>query len=91
MHKKNGSLQLYIDFCHLNKSAKKDAYLLPCMQEQMEPVVGVRHFSCINLKSDFLQVNFFAVVKSFEYNNVISANFVQTVKKSRNRLRNTSY
>ena len=50
------------------------------MQEQMEPMVGVLHFSCINLKSGFLQVNFFAVVKSFEYSNAISANFVQIVK-----------
>ena len=65
VHKKDGSLQLYIDFCHLNKSTKKDTYLLPCMQEQMEPMVGVRHFSCINLKIGFLHVNFFVVVKSF--------------------------
>ena len=29
-----------------------------------------------------MEVTFFAVVNSFEYNNVISANFVQTVKNS---------
>ena len=45
-----------IDFRKLNEQTKKDAYLLPHMQEQMESMVGAKHFSCIDLKSGFWQV-----------------------------------
>ena len=54
--KKDGPLQFCIDFRKLNKWTKKDAYPLPCMQEQMESIVRARHFSCIDLKSGFWQV-----------------------------------
>ena len=56
VRKKDGSLRFCIDFRKLNERTKKDAYLLPRMQEQMESMVGARHFSCINLKSGFWQV-----------------------------------
>ena len=53
VRKKDGSLQFCIDFRHLNARTKKDAYPLPRMQETM---VGTRHFSCMDLKSGFWQV-----------------------------------
>ena len=56
VRKKDGSLRFCIDFCKLNERTKKDAYPLPRMQEQMESMVGARHFSCIDLKSGFWQV-----------------------------------
>ena len=56
VRKKDGSLGFCIDFCCLNARTKKDAYPLPHMQETMESMVGVQHFSCMDLKSGFWQV-----------------------------------
>ena len=56
VRKKDGSLRFCIDFRKLNERTRKDAYPLPRMQEQMESMVGTRHFSCIDLKSGFWQV-----------------------------------
>ena len=56
MRKKDGSLRFCIDFRHLNTRTKNDAYPLPHMQETMESMVGARHFSCMDLKSGFWQV-----------------------------------
>ena len=56
VRKKDGSLRFCINFCHLNARTKKDAYPLPHMQETMESMVGARHFSCMDLKSGFWQV-----------------------------------
>ena len=56
VHKKDGGLQFCIDFCRLNSRTKKDAYLLPQMQETMESMVGARFFSIMDLKSGFWQV-----------------------------------
>ena len=56
VRKKDGSLQFCIDFHRLNARTKKDAYPLPRMQETMESMVGTRHFSCMDLKSGFWQV-----------------------------------
>ena len=56
MRKKDGSLRFCIDFCRLNTRTKKDAYPLPHMQETMESMVRTRHFSCMDLKSGFWQV-----------------------------------
>ena len=56
VRKKDGSLWFCIDFCRLNARTKKDAYPLPRMQETMESMVGTRHFSCMDLKSGFWQV-----------------------------------
>ena len=56
MRKKDGSLRFCIDFDRLNARTKKDAFPLPRMQETMESMVGTRHFSCMDLKSGFWQV-----------------------------------
>ena len=56
VRKKDGLLWFCIDFHCLNAWTKKDAYPLPCMQETMESMVGARHFSCMDLKSGFWQV-----------------------------------
>ena len=56
VRKKYGSLRFCIDFRCLNARTKKDAYPLPHMQETMESMVGARHFSCMDLKSGFWQV-----------------------------------
>ena len=56
MRKKDGSLRFCIDFHRWNTRTKKDAYPLPHMQESMESMVGARHFSCMDLKSGFWQV-----------------------------------
>ena len=54
--RKGGSLRFCIDFRRLNARTKKDTYPLPRMQETMESMVGARHFSCMDLKSWFWQV-----------------------------------
>ena len=56
VHKKDGGLRFCIDFRRLNRRTKKDAYLLPRMQEMMESMVGARLFSTMDLKSGFWQV-----------------------------------
>ena len=56
VRKKDGSLRFCIDFRHLNARTKKDAYPLLRMQETMESMVGAQHFSCMDLKSRFWQV-----------------------------------
>ena len=56
VRKKDGGLRFCFDFCRLNSRTKKDAYLLPRMQETMESMVGTRFFSTMDLKSGFWQV-----------------------------------
>ena len=56
VRKKDWSLRFCIDFRRFNARTKKDAYPLPQMQETMESMVGARHFSCMDLKSGFWQV-----------------------------------
>ena len=56
VRKKDGSLRFCIDFRRLNAWTKNNAYPLPRMQETMESMVGTLHFSCMDLKSGFWQV-----------------------------------
>ena len=55
--KKDGSLHFCIDFSHLNARTKKDSYPLSRIWEALESLVGTGHFSCLDLKSGFWQIN----------------------------------
>ena len=57
VRKKDGSLWFCINFCCLNACMKKDSYALPIKQETLESLVGVGHFSCLDLKLGFWQIN----------------------------------
>ena len=54
--KKDGSLCFCIDLSHLNAHTKKDSYPLPRIQEALESLVGIGHFSCLDLKSGFWKI-----------------------------------
>ena len=64
--KKDGSLHFCIDFCHLNACTKKDSYPLPRIQEALESLVGIGHFSCLDLKSGFWQIKMDEVLKQYK-------------------------
>ena len=53
VRKKDGSLHFYINFRCLNTHTKKDCYPLHQIQEVLESLAGVGHFSCLDLKSRF--------------------------------------
>ena len=53
VHKKDGGLCFCIGFCKLNARTKKDSYLLPWIQEDIESLVGVEYFSYLELKAGF--------------------------------------
>ena len=56
LRKKDGSLHFCVDFCRLNVHTKKDLYSLPQIQETLESMAGVAHFSTMDFKSRFWQV-----------------------------------
>ena len=56
VRKKDGRLQFCIDFCHLNANMKKDSNPLPRKQVALESLVGAGHFSCLDFKSGFWQI-----------------------------------
>ena len=47
VRKKDGSLWFCINFCCLIAHTKKDSYPLPRIQEVLESLVSVGHFSCL--------------------------------------------
>ena len=53
---KDGSLWFCIDFHCLNACMKKDSYPLPRIQEALKSLIGVGHFSCLDLKLGFWQI-----------------------------------
>ena len=55
VRKKDRSLHLCIDFWQSNACMKTDSYPLSHIQEVMVSLVGVGHFSCLDLKSVFWQ------------------------------------
>ena len=56
VRKKDGTLHFCVDFRRLNVWTKKDSYPLPWIQEALESMVGVTHFSTMDFKSGFWQV-----------------------------------
>ena len=54
--KKDGTLHFCVDFRHLNMHMKKDSYPLPQIQEALESMVGLVHFSLMDFKSGFWQI-----------------------------------
>ena len=55
--KKDGMLHFCMDFCRLNMHTKKDSYPLPHIQEALGSMAGGTHFSMMDFKSGFWQVN----------------------------------
>ena len=56
VRKKDGTLHFCVSFCHLNAQTKKDLYPLPRIQEALESMASVAHFSLMDFKSGFWQV-----------------------------------
>ena len=54
--KKDGTLHFCMDFRHLNACMKKDLYPLPWIQEALESMAGLAHFSSMDFKSGFWQI-----------------------------------
>ena len=53
VQKKDGTLHFCVDFRHLNTCTKKDSYPLPMIQEALESMVGLVHFSSMDFKLGF--------------------------------------
>ena len=56
VRKKDRGLHFCIDFCKLNARTKKILIHCPHIQEANESLVGVRYFSCLDLKVGFWQI-----------------------------------
>ena len=56
VQKKDGTLHFSVDFRCLNMRMKKDLYPLPCIQEALESIAGLTHFSSMDFKSGFWQI-----------------------------------
>ena len=56
VQKKDGTLHFCVDFRHLNAHMKKDSYPLPWIQEALESMAGLAHFSLMDFKSGFWQI-----------------------------------
>ena len=54
--KKDGTLHFCMDFRCLNVQMKKDSYPLPQIQEALETMAGLAHFSSMDFKSGFWQI-----------------------------------
>ena len=54
--KKDGTLHFCVNFRCLNVQTKKDLYPLSCIQEALESMVGLAHFSSMDFKSGFWQI-----------------------------------
>lgn len=54
--KKDNSLRICVDYRQLNQKTKKDAYVLPRIEEILDCLAGNRYFSVIDMKSGFHQV-----------------------------------
>ena len=56
VQKKDGTLWFCVDFRHLNAHTKKYSYPLPQIQEALESMAGLVHFSLMDFKSGFWQI-----------------------------------
>ena len=56
VRKKDGTLGFCVDFRCLNVQTRKDSYPLSHIQEALESMVGVAHFSSMDFKSHFWQI-----------------------------------
>ena len=56
VQKKDSMLHFCVDFRCLNARMKKDSYPLPCIQEALESMAGLAHFSSMDFKSGFWQI-----------------------------------
>ena len=56
VRKKDGTLHFFVDFRCLNAHIKKDLYPLPHIQEALESMVGLAHFSSMDFKLGFWQI-----------------------------------
>ena len=54
--KKDGNLHFCVDFRCLNMKMRKDLYSLSHIQEALESMVGLAHFSSMDFKSGFWQI-----------------------------------
>ena len=54
--KKDSTLWFCVDFRHLNAHMKKNSYPLPRIQEALESMAGLAHFSSMDFKSGFWQI-----------------------------------
>ena len=54
--KKNGQLRLCIDYRLLNQRTKKDNYCLPRIEDILDSLKGSKHFSRLDLKSGYHQI-----------------------------------
>ena len=77
VRKKDSGLHFCIDFHHLNAHTKKDSYPLPRIQEALESLVGTGHFSCLDLKSRFWQINMNEASKQYTAFNVGNLGFLE--------------
>ena len=62
---KDGGLHFCIDLCHLNVHMKKDSYPLLRIQEVLESLVSAGHFSCLDLKSGYWQIEMDELSKQY--------------------------
>ena len=56
VQKKDGTLHFWVDFRHLNAHMKKDSYPLSHIQEALESMAWLAHFSSMDFKSGFWQI-----------------------------------
>ena len=77
VQKKDGSLHFYTAFCCLNTYMKKDSYPLLRIQEALKSLVGVGHFSCLDLKSGFWQIKMDELLKQYTIFNIGNLGFFE--------------
>ena len=53
VHKKDGSLQFYIEYCKLNKVTRKDSYPLPRVDDLLDSLSDAQWFATLDLWSGY--------------------------------------